>query len=330
MSFGYMPHAEFVRAPQPASIPAHTCIGRLGCSQTIQRSSLCSHVRAASPTANTTTAQDRESGKLTGDQKFLSLLPPVRGRATAIEQLDDGLWTATQPLLVPPGFTDAGLRLTAARMADGSLWVHNPVAPTRELLTAIRSRMGNGRVSHIVVPNGSPEHWYFLGAFAQHFPDAIVWTPPDFFSGRRTLFPSPGLGLLRQSGRIRSYGSSSPAEWGGEVTTFLLDSPSLLEGAFLLRAFGTLLVSDNCIKVDEAYSGNIPLNNWIAEQIGVWQRLGPFFIKLFDRHPEVTKEWARSVLQHDFHTVVPSHAAAPIPDGKAAFAACFPELAEQL
>jgi hypothetical protein len=40
-----------------------------------------------------------------------------------VEQLADGLWTATQPLLLPGG--DAGLRLTAMRMADGSLWVRS-------------------------------------------------------------------------------------------------------------------------------------------------------------------------------------------------------------
>ena len=42
--------------------------------------------------------------------------------------------------------------------ADAS-WaqVHNPVAPTGELLAALAD-MG-GPVSHIVVPNGSPEHW---------------------------------------------------------------------------------------------------------------------------------------------------------------------------
>jgi hypothetical protein len=40
-----------------------------------------------------------------------------------------------------------------------ALWaqVHNPVAPTGELLAALAG-MG-GPVSHIVVPNGSPEHW---------------------------------------------------------------------------------------------------------------------------------------------------------------------------
>lgn len=60
-------------------------------------------------------------GKLREDQRYWSLLPPARGRATVVEQLADGLWTATQPLMVPGG--DAGLRLTAMRMSDGSLWV---------------------------------------------------------------------------------------------------------------------------------------------------------------------------------------------------------------
>lgn len=65
-------------------------------------------------------------GKLRDDQRFWSLLPPARGRATDVHQLADGLWTATQPLLVPGG--DAGLRLTAMRMADGSLWASLVVA----------------------------------------------------------------------------------------------------------------------------------------------------------------------------------------------------------
>ena len=48
-----------------------------------------------------------------------------------VEQLADGLWTATQPLLLPGG--DAGLRLTAMRMADGSLWVRCCEMPVSDL-----------------------------------------------------------------------------------------------------------------------------------------------------------------------------------------------------
>lgn len=43
-----------------------------------------------------------------------------------------------------------------------------------------------------------------------------------------------------------------------------------------------------------------------------------------------TLAWAARVLEFDFDTVIPSHAAAPVRDGKAAFAACFPQLAAQV
>jgi len=50
------------------------------------------------------------------------------------------------------------------------------VAPTAELLAALQ-RIG-GRVSHIVLPNTSPEHWYFGPAMAAAFPDATLWLAP--------------------------------------------------------------------------------------------------------------------------------------------------------
>ena len=54
--------------------------------------------------------------------------------------------------------------------------LHAPVAPTGEVLEALK---GIGRpVGHIVLPNGSPEHWYFGPAMAAAFPDATVWVAP--------------------------------------------------------------------------------------------------------------------------------------------------------
>lgn len=44
-------------------------------------------------------------------------------------------------------------------------------------------------------------------------------------------------------------GNGGPAAWRGEVGVALLDTPSLLEGAFCLKAQRTLLVSDNCLMV---------------------------------------------------------------------------------
>lgn len=139
-------------------------------------------------------------------------------------------------------------------------------------------------------------------------------------------------------------------------------------------------------QIDDAWSGSA-IGRFIARRLGVWQRLGPFFIQLFDRHPEAcshplikthrclcapacvntltvnsgkgpalvavascacrtrappaeldileilltqgTLEWAKSVMKFDFDTVIPSHTAAPVRGGKAAFAACFPQLAAE-
>lgn len=64
----------------------------------------------------------------TEQQRYWSLLPPVRARATRLEVIQDGrLWTLTQPLGFP--LADAGLRMTALRLDDGTLWVNtDPVS----------------------------------------------------------------------------------------------------------------------------------------------------------------------------------------------------------
>jgi hypothetical protein len=40
-------------------------------------------------------------------------------------------------------------------------------------------------------------------------------------------------------------------------------------------------------QIDKAWAGT-KVGEWISKLLGVWQRLGPFFIQLFDRHPEVS------------------------------------------
>ena len=40
------------------------------------------------------------------------------------------------------------------------------------------------------------------------------------------------------------------------------------------------------LQIDEAWAGT-KVGEWISQLLGVWQRLGTFFIKVFDRHPEV-------------------------------------------
>ena len=73
-------------------------------------------------------------------------------------------------------------------MAASVVQLHSPVAPTGELLAAL-ARIG-GRVAHIVLPNTSPEHWYYGPAMAAAFPEATLWL-------------APGAGLGSSGGALR-------------------------------------------------------------------------------------------------------------------------------
>jgi hypothetical protein len=90
-------------------------------------------------------------------RKYLSLLPPFFSRPTRLEQFGPGLWGLTQPLkLEPISSFDIQLRMTAARLPDGSLLLVSPVAPTGEMLAQLAGL--GGRVAHIMLPSSSPEH----------------------------------------------------------------------------------------------------------------------------------------------------------------------------
>lgn len=88
--------------------------------------------------------------------KYLSLLPPFFSRPTQLEEkFGAGLWGLAQPFNLLG--IDIRLRMTAARLPDGSLLLISPVAPTAELLGHVAAL--GGAVRHIIVPSSSPEHW---------------------------------------------------------------------------------------------------------------------------------------------------------------------------
>lgn len=67
--------------------------------------------------------------ELRADQLFDSALPPFKGRATRVDEYREGLWAFTQPLPIPL-VGDPDLRMTVARLQDGSLWVgHSGLNP---------------------------------------------------------------------------------------------------------------------------------------------------------------------------------------------------------
>ena len=71
------------------------------------------------------------------------------------------------------------VRMTVARLESGGLWVHNPVAPTKECVKMMRElEAKHGPVKHIVVGSAAIEHKIYSGPFSKAFPNADVWLPP--------------------------------------------------------------------------------------------------------------------------------------------------------
>ena len=102
-------------------------------------------------------------------------------RATVQETiLPDRIWTHDQIQGVVN--VNVPVRQTVVKLspqAGGGLWVHNPVAPTPQLLDMMQQlEQQHGPVRHIVLGTVALEHKATFGAFARHFPKATVWIQP--------------------------------------------------------------------------------------------------------------------------------------------------------
>lgn len=63
--------------------------------------------------------------------------------------------------------------------AGGGLWIHNPVAPTPQLLAMVKKlEAEHGSVRHIVLGTAALEHKATFGPFSSNFPKATVWFQP--------------------------------------------------------------------------------------------------------------------------------------------------------
>lgn len=109
-----------------------------------------------------------------------SLLPLAGGsrRATVEECIVPGkVWTHDQIQGVVN--VNVPVRQTVIALQGGGLWVHNPVAPTPQLLRMMQKlEQQYGPVKHIVLGTVALEHKATLGPFAQNFRQAAVWIQP--------------------------------------------------------------------------------------------------------------------------------------------------------
>jgi hypothetical protein len=109
-------------------------------------------------------------------------LAPYGSKATAMAVVVPGeVWTFDQL----QGLLDVlvNVRMTVIKLENGGLWVHNPVAPTNELMAMLAPIVDeHGPVKHIVVGSAAIEHKIYAGPFSKKFQAADVWLPPKNWS----------------------------------------------------------------------------------------------------------------------------------------------------
>lgn len=148
-------------------------------------------------------------------------MEPKTGR-----QLDDDLWVFDRPFSVFG--LKIGTRMTAIRLADGSLFLHSPVEPDAETRADLDAL---GPVRFVVAPN--KVHHLFVGAYRDAYPQAELWAAPGLTEKRRGIAFHHVLG------------DTAPAGWAGEIDQlFVRGIPYVNEVVFLHRKTRTLLLTD--------------------------------------------------------------------------------------
>ena len=145
-----------------------------------------------------------------------SLLPLAGSysrRATVIEELvndrTNGIWTLDQIQGVVN--VNVPVRMVVIKLspeAGGGLWIHNPLAPTPQLISYLRQlEAEHGPVRHIVLGTVALEHKSTFGPFGQYFTKATCWIQPGQWSFPVQL-PIEFLGVAQSDERLRILPSS--------------------------------------------------------------------------------------------------------------------------
>jgi hypothetical protein len=121
-----------------------------------------------------------------------------------------------------------GHRMTVARLPDGSLWLHAPVAYSAPLAAALAEL---GPVGHIVAPDGRRN--IFLEDWFKAYPQARTYTDEAFAATRPDLKFTDVLT------------DAPPAAWSGAFSQHILRGlPEFNEILFLHHASHSLILTD--------------------------------------------------------------------------------------
>lgn len=210
-------------------------------------------------------------------QRFPTLFAPLYGEASReslLRNIRDNMWSIEQNLEIGP--LQVPIRCVVIRLKDGTLWVHNPLAPTPEFFDLVEScagskdtRKGEDSVAHVVVSTYALEHKVFARDALSRWTKAKLWTSPGQFSFPIKSVPDSYIWGRDVSGVLESpsftTGQGDPPPWSDEIEWETLEAGTFRIGlspvTFYETAFyhsKTLIVTDSLIRVPSSPS---PLND---------------------------------------------------------------------
>ncbi|KAF8096839.1 hypothetical protein N665_0299s0003 [Sinapis alba] len=214
--------------------------------------------------ASTSNTDDRSKQFYINFTGFPFPLGPFLNRRTIRTEAVKGcIWMFEQEQALGFSSVSTNIRMTVIKLKSGGLWVHAPIAPTKECIQLIEEL--GAPVEYIVLPTFAYEHKIFVGPFSRKFPKAQVWVAPRQWSWPLNL-PLEFFGIFRAK-TIKDGDLSTP--WADEIEQKVLSSPEVgigpyVEVAFYHKRSRTLLVTDAVIFVPRKPPSSISSESLLA------------------------------------------------------------------
>lgn len=111
--------------------------------------------------------------------------------------------------------------MTVIKLKSGGLWVHTPIAPTKECLKLLKEL--DAPVEYIIFPTFAYEHKIFVGPFSRKFPKAKVYVAPNQWSWPIS-FPPQFFGIF-PNGELKNMDEDAP--WSDEISQKVFMPPEV-------------------------------------------------------------------------------------------------------
>ena len=213
--------------------------------------------KVAEETPKTSKKKRKGGSKIDDDQRYplwfaLPLQPGERRVTKRYEILPNKIYAFEQLL----GTLDVivNSRMTVVALKEGGLFVHSPIAPTKECLRLVGELEDkHGPVKYIVLPTTAVEHKIYFGPFAKQYPDAEIYAAPRQWSFPLNL-PLALLGLFPRKAVTIAEDGDYPwkSEFEIAVLNLTVGIGPFVEVSFFHKPTRTLLVTDTVFKIPES------------------------------------------------------------------------------